>query len=73
MKIKFLLRTLNLSGHPEYLQNGFYGLNFSHGTTYPFKLQFFDSKEEAVNWLRANPQNKFIEIVEVCDPYDNCE
>lgn len=70
MNIKYALRTISPAQHPCYLQQGQYGLSFNFSSLQPYSLHYFDTREEAIDWINANfiHPTQYIEIVEVYIP-----
>ena len=68
MQIKYAIRTISPNTSPCYLQQGQYGLTFSYGTPFPYEIHYFESHDDAVEWLKEHAGFQYAEIVEVCVP-----
>lgn len=68
MKRQYAIRTISPNSTPCYLQHGQYGLAFSNGTPFPYKIHYFESHDEAVEWLKEHAGSQYTEIVEVYVP-----
>lgn len=67
MIVKYAIRAidpLGLNG-PAYLQKSEYGLQFTNRASQPYEVNYFDSKEEALNYMELHFNYKWFEVVEV--------
>lgn len=67
MEIKFAVRLVSVDGHnaPAYLQESEYGLQFTFRASQAHEIHYFDTKEEAMNYMEEIFKYKYFEIVEV--------
>lgn len=67
MEIKYAIRKVCVNGHdmPAYLQKTEYGLQFSYRASMPHEIHYFDSKDEAIEFMKRRECGTFFEIVEV--------
>ncbi len=68
MKIKYTIRTISPTTTPCYLQPGQYGLSFSYRTHFPYQIHYFDSHDDAIEWIERHACSQYVEIVEVYVP-----
>ena len=67
MEVKYAVRQLSVDGHnpSAYLQESEYGLQFTFKASQPHEIYYFDSKDEALKYMKENFMYKYFEIVEV--------
>jgi hypothetical protein len=54
MEIKYAIRKVCVNGHdmPAYLQKTEYGLQFSYRASMPHEIHYFESKDEAIEFMK---------------------
>lgn len=67
MEVKYAVRQVSVDGHnaPAYLQESEYGLQFTFRASQPRDIYYFDSKDEALKYMKENFKYVYFEIVEV--------
>ena len=67
MEVKYAIREVNPDVHRsgQYLTDNHDGLYLSGGGMFARDIHFFDSKEDAMDYIKMNLHQKYVEIVEV--------
>ena len=67
MKVKYAIReiTPNVHRSGQYLTDNHDGVYLSGGAMFAREIHFFDSKEDAMAYIKWHLQQRYVEIVEV--------